>query len=80
MLPYLTLQALLGLSISCFWSPFWELCFFFAGSLRKRRKNGHREIQERGKHLKETYQRTGSYEDYQAWKSWCDQYNGGKRN
>lgn len=40
----------------------------------------HREIQEQGKHLKETYQRTSSYEDYRAWKSWCDQYNGGKRN
>ncbi len=43
-------------------------------------KKRHWEIQERGKHLKETYQRTGNYEDYQAWKSWCDQYNGGRRN
>ena len=43
-------------------------------------KNRHQEIQERGKRLKETYQRTGSYEDYQAWKNWCDQYNGGRRN
>lgn len=42
MLPYLTLQALLALSISCFWSLFWELCCSFAGSLRKRRKNGTR--------------------------------------
>lgn len=40
----------------------------------------YQEIQEQGKHLKETYQRTGSYEDYQAWKNWCDQYNGGRRN
>ena len=43
-------------------------------------KKRHQEIQEQGKHLKETYQRTGNYEDYKAWKSWCDQYNGGKRN
>ena len=43
-------------------------------------KKRHREIQERGKHLKETYQRTGSYENYQAWKRWGDHYNGGKRN
>ena len=48
MLPYLTLQALLGLSISCFWSPFWELCFFFAGSLQRRRKNGTRRFRSRG--------------------------------
>ena len=43
MLHYLTLQTLLALSISCFWSPFWgDCCSFcsFAGSLRKRRKNG----------------------------------------
>ena len=46
----------------------------------EKKKKRHQEIQEWGKHLKETYQRTGSYEDYQAWKSWCDQYNGGRRN
>ena len=40
MLPYLTLQALLALSISCFWSPFWELCCSFAGNPQRRRKNG----------------------------------------
>lgn len=43
-------------------------------------KKRHQEIQEQGKRLKETYQRTGSYEDYQAWKNWCDQYNSGRRN
>lgn len=40
MLPCLTLQALLVLSISCFWSPFLGDCFSFAVSLRRRRKNG----------------------------------------
>lgn len=43
-------------------------------------KKRHQEIQEQGKRLKETYQRTGSYEDYKAWKSWCDRYNGGRQN
>ena len=39
-----------------------------------------REIQEQGKRLKETYQKTANYKDYKAWKNWCDQYNGGRRN
>ena len=43
-------------------------------------KKRHQEIQERGKYLKETYQRTSSYEDYKAWKNWCDQYNDGRRS
>ena len=43
-------------------------------------KKRHQEIQEQGKRLKETYQRTGSYDDYKAWIKWCDQYNGGRRN
>ena len=80
MLPYLTLQALLALSISCFWSPFLELCFFLCREPTEEEKKRHQEIQEWGKRLKETYQRTSSYEDYKAWKNWCDQYNGGRRN
>ena len=39
-----------------------------------------REIQEQGKRLKEIYQKTANYKDYKAWKNWCDQYNGGRRN
>lgn len=40
----------------------------------------YQEIQEQGKRLKETYQKTASYKDYKAWLDWCERYNGGRRN
>ena len=40
----------------------------------------YQEIQERGKRLKETYQKTANYKDYKAWLDWCERYNGGRRN
>ena len=43
-------------------------------------KKCHQEIQEQGKRLKETYQKTASYKDYKAWLDWCERYNGGRRN
>ena len=55
------------------------LLFLCRGPTEEEKKR-HQEIQEQGKRLKETYQRTGRYEDYKAWIKWCDQYNGGRRN
>lgn len=43
-------------------------------------KKRYQGIQEQGKRLKETYQKTASYKDYKAWLYWCDRYNGGRRN
>ncbi len=50
MLPCLTLQALLALSISCFWSPFLgDCCSFcsFAVSLRRKKRNVTRRFRSR---------------------------------
>ena len=40
----------------------------------------YQEVQEQGKRLKETYQKTANYKDYKAWLDWCEHYNGGRRN
>ena len=55
------------------------LLFLCRGPTEEEEKR-YQEIQEQGKRLKETYQKTVSYKDYKAWLDWCDRYNGGKRN
>ena len=56
------------------------LLLFLCREPTEEEKKRHQEIQEQGKRLKETYQKTASYKDYKAWLDWCERYNGGRRN